>query len=67
MRFSKQNSVIRIKSNILTLPNFWAGYATEWQYMLALPCMCLKCKKVTAQRLEAQGLLTQSLWPRPER
>jgi len=35
-RFSKQNSVIRIKSNILTpktffgLLNFWAGYATAW-------------------------------------
>ena len=28
-RFSKQNTVIRLKSNILPLPkNFWAGYAT---------------------------------------
>jgi len=27
-RFSEQNSVIRLKSNILALPNFWAGYAT---------------------------------------
>jgi len=34
-RFSKQNSVIRVKSNILAPkkffwfpPNFWAGYAT---------------------------------------
>jgi len=32
-RFSKQNSVIRLKSNILASkffapPNFWAGYAT---------------------------------------
>jgi len=31
-RFSKQNSVIRLKSNILvppnSPPNFWAGYAT---------------------------------------
>ena len=26
-RFSKQNSVIRLKSNILPTPNFWAGYA----------------------------------------
>jgi len=26
--FSKQNSVIRLKSNILPLPNFWAGFAT---------------------------------------
>jgi len=26
-RFSKENSVIRLESNILT-PNFWAGYAT---------------------------------------
>jgi len=28
--FSKQNSVIRLKPNILTLPNFWAGYATGY-------------------------------------
>jgi len=27
-RFSKQNSAIRVKSNILGSPNFWAGYAT---------------------------------------
>jgi len=27
-RFSKQNSVICLKSNILASPNFWAGYAT---------------------------------------
>jgi len=27
-RFSKQNRVIRLKSNILPTPNFWAGYAT---------------------------------------
>ena len=27
--FSKQNGVIRLKSNILAPPNFWAGYATE--------------------------------------
>jgi len=27
-RFSKQNSVIRLKSNILAPPNFWSGYAT---------------------------------------
>ena len=27
-RFSKQNSVIRLKSNILPPPNSWAGYAT---------------------------------------
>ena len=27
-RFSKQNSVIRLKSNILPPQNFWAGYAT---------------------------------------
>jgi len=31
-RFSKQNSVIRLKSNILALPNFWAGYATEHRH-----------------------------------
>jgi len=28
-RFSKQNSVIRLKSNILPPQTFWAGYATE--------------------------------------
>ena len=27
--FSQQNNVIRLKSNILAPPNFWAGYATE--------------------------------------
>jgi len=27
-RFSKQNSVIRLKSNIGAPQNFWAGYAT---------------------------------------
>ena len=27
-RFSKQNSVIRLKSNILPPPKFWAGYVT---------------------------------------
>jgi len=27
-RFSKQNSVIRLKSNILATPKFWAGYAS---------------------------------------
>jgi len=26
--FVRQNSVIRLKSNILSPPNFWAGYAT---------------------------------------
>ena len=35
-RFSKQNSVIRLKSNILpppsflARPNFWTGYSTAW-------------------------------------
>jgi len=28
-RFSKQNSVIRLKQSILAPPNFWAGYATD--------------------------------------
>ena len=28
-RFSKQNTVIRLKSNILPTPNFWAGNATD--------------------------------------
>jgi len=27
-RFFKQNGVIRLQSNILANPNFWAGYAT---------------------------------------
>ena len=27
-RFSKQNSIIRLKWNILVPPNFWTGYAT---------------------------------------
>ena len=27
--FSKQNSVVRLKSNILPPPKFWAGYATD--------------------------------------
>jgi len=41
MRFSKQNSVIRLKSNILATqiflapPNFWAGYATGWAPFLS--------------------------------
>jgi len=26
--FFKQNSIIRLKSNILPTPSFWAGYAT---------------------------------------
>jgi len=31
-RYSKQNSDISLKSNILAPPNFWAGYATAaWQ------------------------------------
>jgi len=29
-RFSKQNSMIRLKSNILAPPNFWVGYATAF-------------------------------------
>ena len=37
-RFSRQNSVLRLKSNILAHPNFWAGYATgpqakEWTWV----------------------------------
>jgi len=31
-RFSKQNSVIRLESNILASPNFWAGYAIDGTY-----------------------------------
>jgi len=31
-RFSKQNNVIRLKSNILVLQNFWAGYATAYDH-----------------------------------
>ena len=30
-RFSIQNGVIRLKSNILAPPNFWAGYATTYR------------------------------------
>jgi len=33
-RFSKQNSVIRLKSNILAPPKFWAHYAVN---VLVLP------------------------------
>ena len=41
-RFSKQNSVIRLKSNILPpLQNFWAGYATE----PTLSCWWMDCKR----------------------
>jgi len=29
-RFSKQNGVIRLKSNILVPPKILAGYATAW-------------------------------------
>jgi len=35
-RFSKQNKVIRLKSNIFPQKNFWAGYVTGAP-MLALP------------------------------
>jgi len=28
-RFSQQNRVIRLNSNIWAPPNFWAGYATD--------------------------------------
>jgi len=30
--FSKQNSVIRLKPNIVDTQKFWAGYATEPKY-----------------------------------
>jgi len=30
-RFSSQNSVIRLKSNILNLSNFFYGYATAYR------------------------------------
>jgi len=33
-RFSKQNSVIRLKSNIYAPSNFWAGYTTVTQASL---------------------------------
>jgi len=35
-RFSKQNSVIRLKSNIWPPPFFWAGYATAVFYPFTL-------------------------------
>jgi len=40
-RFSKQNSVIRLKSNILAPQNFWAGYAiAPTDYFLKLQPHC---------------------------
>ena len=36
-RFSKQNSAIRLKSNIVTPQNFWAGYATGTQNIFESP------------------------------
>jgi len=43
-RFSQQNSVIRLKSNILAPTNFWAGYATDqtktrFCHVLLFPCL----------------------------
>jgi len=35
-RFSEQNSVICLKSNILAPPNFWAGYATDREFHTSL-------------------------------
>ena len=36
-RYPKQNSVIRLKSNILPNPNFWAGYIASVYVSVALP------------------------------
>jgi len=33
-RFSKQNSVIRLKSNNLATPNSWSGYVTAFDSMV---------------------------------
>jgi len=38
-RFSKQNSVIRLKSYILPPPKFWAGYATGHQVQCNVPTL----------------------------
>jgi len=35
-RFSKQNNVIRLRSNMFSPPNLWAGYATELIEMSSL-------------------------------
>jgi len=43
-QYTKQNSVIRLKSNILVpkffwvIPKFWAGYGTD--YIASLPDTC---------------------------
>jgi len=34
--FSKQNSVIRLKSNLLSPQNFWSGYATDVTFKMRL-------------------------------
>jgi len=49
-RFSKENSVIRLKSNILPLPkNFWAGHATDDCATQALTYTC--DRPVSAQKI----------------
>jgi len=47
-RVSKQNSVIRLKSNILLPPNFWAGYATGqmWPFPRVKIMLCIPCKSI---------------------
>jgi len=46
-RFSKQNSVIRLKSNILGPPNFWAGYTTVAN--LSSPKKARSCPKKASE------------------
>ena len=52
-RFSKQNSVIRLKSNILgprkflSLPNFWADYATGYDSLLVHHDNCTNVTKIS--------------------
>ena len=49
-RYPKQNSVIRLKSNIFPTPNFWAGYACATQLgawvhnIQAVQCISVRMK-----------------------
>jgi len=75
-RFSKQNSVIRLKSNIVppkfvAPPNFWAGCATGQEASLAPPCSnmrsfgskCTALKKVFVTLLGLYGVPRSDLAP----
>ena len=48
-RFSKQNSVIRLKSDILHPPNFWTGYATGSMIPIYV-CFSVQCHKSSPHR-----------------